>query len=51
VRFRTGVLIVEQSSELPFNRGALLNIGFELCSGETDYVCFHDLEYLPIWAV
>jgi hypothetical protein len=44
------VLIVEQSSGLPFNRGALLNVGFQLCSGKTDYVCLHDVDYLPIWA-
>jgi N-terminal region of glycosyl transferase group 7/N-terminal domain of galactosyltransferase len=44
------VLIVEQATDLPFNRGALKNIGFALCSGESDYVCFHDVDYLPIWA-
>src|ERR1043165_5376889 len=44
------VLIIEQSSDLPFNRGALRNIGFELACAETDYVCFHDVDYLPIWA-
>jgi hypothetical protein len=44
------VLIVEQQGELPFNRGALLNIGFALGRDDTDYVCFHDVDYLPIWA-
>jgi glycosyl transferase family 7 (putative galactosyltransferase) len=44
------VLIIEQSSDLPFNRGALRNIGFKLACAETDYVCFHDVDYLPIWA-
>lgn len=44
------VLIIEQNSELPFNRGALKNIGFALGRDDTDYVCFHDIDYLPIWA-
>lgn len=43
-------LIIEQSSEMPFNRGALLNIGFKLGCDDTDYVCFHDVDFLPIWA-
>lgn len=44
------VYIVEQDQMLPFNRGALLNIGFVLAEKETDYVCFHDVDYLPMWA-
>lgn len=44
------VLIVEQDAQLPFNRGALLNIGFVLAEPMSDYVCFHDVDYLPIWA-
>src|ERR1700674_114955 len=44
------VLIVEQEHGLPFNRGALKNIGFSLGSDQTDYTCFHDIDYLPIWA-
>lgn len=44
------VYVVEQDQLLPFNRGALLNIGFALAEGETDYVCFHDVDYLPMWA-
>jgi len=44
------VTIVEQEQGLPFNRGALLNIGFLLGETESDYTCFHDVDYLPIWA-
>ena len=44
------VLFVEQENGLPFNRGALKNIGFALGQGETDYTCFADIDYLPIWA-
>jgi hypothetical protein len=44
------VLVVEQETGLPFNRGALLNIGFQLAEPRCDYVCFHDVDYLPVWA-
>lgn len=43
------LIVVEQSDSKPFNRGKLLNIGF-LKAKELgcDYVCFHDLDMLPI---
>ena len=44
------VLIVEQEAGLPFNRGALKNAGFLLAEVRSDYCCFHDIDYLPIWA-
>lgn len=44
------VLIIEQESGLPFNAGVLKNIGFSLGNDETDYTCFHDIDYLPVWA-
>jgi len=44
------VFIIEQEAGLQFNIGALRNIGFELGHGESDYTCFHDVDYLPIWA-
>jgi hypothetical protein len=44
------VFIVEQESGLPFNRGALCNIGFMLGRDHSDYTCFHDVDYLPVWA-
>lgn len=44
------VLVVEQSPGQPFNRGALLNAGFRLSREWGDYTCFHDVDYLPIWA-
>ena len=44
------VLIIEQESGLPFNRGALKNIGFVLGREHCDYTAFHDVDYLPIWA-
>jgi glycosyl transferase family 7 (putative galactosyltransferase) len=44
------VLIVEQENGLPFNRGMLLNVGFLLGAEDSDYTCFHDVDYLPVWA-
>lgn len=44
------VTVVEQNDALPFNRGALLNIGFLLGEADSDYTCLHDVDYLPIWA-
>lgn len=44
------VLIVEQLDSLPFNLGALRNIGFTLGAARSAYTCFHDLDYLPVWA-
>jgi len=43
-------LIIEQEKGLPFNRGALKNIGFVLGREHSDYTAFHDVDYLPIWA-
>ncbi len=42
--------IIEQSGSAPFNRGKLLNCGYSLARDEADYFCFHDVDYLPIWA-
>jgi len=44
------VTIVEQQAGLPFNRGALKNIGYLLRKNDSEYTCFHDVDYLPIWA-
>jgi hypothetical protein len=44
------VLVIEQEHGIPFNRGALKNIGFVLGRDESDYTAFHDVDYLPIWA-
>jgi len=42
--------IVEQTPGAPFNRGMVKNAGFMLVREACDYVCFHDVDYLPIWA-
>jgi N-terminal domain of galactosyltransferase/N-terminal region of glycosyl transferase group 7 len=43
-------LIVEQAPGLPFNRGALLNVGFRLLAPEVEYICLHDVDRVPIEA-
>jgi len=43
------LLIVEQGNRAPFNCGLLRNIGFHLARGTCTQVCFHDVDYLPIW--
>ena len=42
--------IVEQNGNAPFNRGKLFNCGYALTRDRADYVCFHDIDYLPLWA-
>jgi hypothetical protein len=40
--------IIEQHGDYKFNRGKLLNIGFDVSKDECDYFCFHDVDMLPI---
>lgn len=43
------IIIVNQADDKPFNRGKLLNIGFEKAKElECDYVVFHDVDMIPI---
>jgi hypothetical protein len=44
------ITVVEQEAGRPFNVGAMRNIGFLLNEGSAEQVCFHDVDYLPIWA-
>jgi hypothetical protein len=41
------IFIVEQSGSGPFNRGKLCNVGFDLNRRLCDYVCFHDVDFVP----
>ena len=43
-------VLAEQDDDLPFNRGAIINHAYAACAGMIDYVCFHDVDYLPMWA-
>jgi hypothetical protein len=42
--------IIEQSGSAPFNAGKIKNCGYMLARDHADYICFHDIDYLPIWA-
>ena len=42
--------IIEQWGKAPFSRGRLANCGFLLTRDSSDYVCIHDVDYLPMWA-
>jgi hypothetical protein len=44
------ILIVEQFDEKLFNKGKLLNIGFDIKKNYSDYFCFHDVDMIPIYA-
>jgi len=47
---RYEIHIAEQAPGRSFNRGAIKNAGFALAHANADYVVFHDVDYLPIWA-
>jgi hypothetical protein len=49
-RINVSIHVVEQAGSAPFNRGKVKNCGFALVRDSADYVCFHDVDYLPIWA-
>jgi len=44
------VLVVEQEAGLPFNAGLIRNAGFTAGAGASEYTCFNDVDYLPVWA-
>lgn len=42
------IFVIEQGDDKPFNRGWLLNIGFDIAKKQGyDYFCFHDVDMLP----
>ncbi len=47
---RFSIHVIEQIGNDPFNRGRVKNCGFALVKHDHDYVCFHDVDYLPLWA-
>jgi len=44
------VIVVEQAPGLPFSRALTRNIGYLLSRERSEYVCFHDVDYLPLEA-
>lgn len=47
VKTNFDVLVVEQNNKKLFNRGKLLNIGFNYKKESSDYFCFHDVDMIP----
>lgn len=45
-----GIYIVEQLEDDPFNRAALLNIGFKKAMADREWDCaiFHDIDLIPM---
>jgi hypothetical protein len=41
------IVVVNQGDSFPFNRGKLLNVGFQLGCENAGWVCFHDVDLLP----
>jgi hypothetical protein len=42
------IFVVEQGNGRPFNRGWLINVGYDISSQQGfDYFCFHDVDMLP----
>jgi hypothetical protein len=44
------IIIAEQADKLPFNRGAMINLGAVAGWTECDHFCFHDVDLLPVQA-
>jgi len=42
------IYVIEQGDDKLFNRGKLLNVGYDLAKGDCDYICFHDVDYIPV---
>lgn len=40
--------VIEQANLKQFNRGKLINVGFDLTKNKNDYFCFHDIDMLPL---
>jgi hypothetical protein len=41
------IFIIEQVDDKLFNRGKLLNVGFDVCKDDYDYFALHDVDLLP----
>lgn len=44
------IIIVEQFEDKMFNRGKLINVGFDYINLKCDYICFHDVDMIPVSA-
>ena len=42
------IFVIEQNDDRPFNRGWLLNVGYDIANKQDfNYFCFHDVDMLP----
>lgn len=42
------VYVIEQYvDECPFNKGYIMNVGYDICKNSIDYMAFHDVDKLP----
>ena len=48
IEYEYEIIVVEQCDSKPFNKGRLMNIGFEVMKHKYDFFCFHDVDLLPI---
>lgn len=46
--FQFRLLFIEQADQKPFNRGKLLNVGFVLARDVAGWICFHDVDMIPM---
>lgn len=44
------ICIAEQADRASFNKGALYNAAVKAIGEKTDYLCFHDVDFLPVSA-
>jgi N-terminal domain of galactosyltransferase/N-terminal region of glycosyl transferase group 7 len=44
---RTTLIVVEQAGDKDFNIAKLKNVGYVMLRDQVDYVCFHDVDYVP----
>jgi GT2 family glycosyltransferase len=44
------IIVVEQSDDKAFNRAKLINTGFNFIKDKVDYICFHDVDMIPVKA-
>lgn len=42
------IIVAEQADEAPFNKGALCNAAVMCLEESFDYICFHDVDFLPV---
>ncbi len=40
--------VIKSDVDMPFNRGISFNIGYDLVKNDCEYVCFHDIDMLPV---